>query len=56
MRHRRTPRSFLPRSGSPLLPAIVLLLVTPGVDVAWGSSEGLQESNAHGDSEASARP
>jgi len=56
MRHRRSPRSFLPRSGSPLLPAIVLLLVTPGVDVAWGSSGTLLTVDGEADEEEEAPP
>ena len=36
MRHRRSPRSAPAFRITPLLPAIVLLVVTSGVDVAWG--------------------
>jgi HEAT repeat protein len=36
MRHRRSPRSSFPRVFPWLWPAIVLLMVSSGVDVAWG--------------------
>src|SRR5262245_48198296 len=40
MRHRRSPRSSFPRLFPRLWPAIVLLIVTSGVDVAWGCVRG----------------
>lgn len=41
MRHRRSPRPVsFPRCSPPLWPAIVLLIVSSGVDAAWGQLEG----------------
>jgi len=40
MRHRRSPRSSPPRLFPRLWPAIVLLIVSSGVDVAWGCIRG----------------
>lgn len=39
MRHRRSPRRFAPHHFPLLLPAIVLLALSTGVDVAWGARD-----------------